>query len=227
MDFLLNARRRKDIGRKVKALRKEGLFPMVIYGYKINAMPIQTSQKEFIKILKDAGESSIISVKIEGENSSMDVVIHDIAFDSSHKPIHADLYKIQKDKEIVSEIPLEFIGESRAVKEEKCILVKNLESVEVKCLPKSLPHSLIVNLDELKNAGDAIRINSIKTEKNVKIINDANDVVAMAEEPKMQENKQDVSAEGVKSESDKDASARNASRGNVGKEDNEEKQTTK
>lgn len=219
MDFLLNAQRRKDTGRKVKALRRAGLFPMVVYGYKIDAMPIQTSQKEFAKILKDAGESSIISVKIEGEDFPMDVVIHDIAFDSSQNPIHADLYKIQKDKEMVSEIPLEFIGESRAVKEEKCILVKNLESVEVKCLPKNLPHSLNVNLDELKNAGDVIRISSIKIEKEVKIINDSNDVVAMAEEPKMQEDKQDVSAEEVKKEADKDKTSV--------AENNEAKQTTK
>ncbi len=202
MEFSLNVQKREALGRKVKALRKAGLFPMVIYGHKIDALPIQTSQKEFTKIMKDAGETSVISVKVEGNETPMDVVIHDIAFDHSHNPIHADLYKVQRDKEIVTEIPLEFIGESKAVKEAKCILVKNIESVEVKCLPRHLPHTLTVNLDELENAGDTIRVSAIKTPEKVHITNDSNDVVAVAEEPKMQEEEKPVVAEVKEDEKD-------------------------
>jgi len=242
MDFSLNVQKREAVGRKVRALRRAGLFPMVVYGYKIDALPIQTSQKEFVKIFKDAGENSIINVKVEGDNSEMDVVIHDVAFDSLHNPIHADLYKVQQDKEITSEIPLEFIGESKAVKEMKCILIKKIESIEVRCLPKHLPHVLTVNLEELDNAGDVIRIDSIKVAKEVQIINDSNDVVAMAEEPKMKEDKEDnkdVSAEEKKDGDEKDAPASNAlparqpdsshgdRRSNAGRENNEEKQTAK
>ncbi|TRZ78583.1 50S ribosomal protein L25 [bacterium] len=204
MDFLLNVQKREAIGRQVKALRRSGLFPMVVYGYKIDALPIQTSQKEFTKILKDAGETSVISVKIEGNDTPIDVVIHDIAFDHSHNPIHADLYKIQEDKEIVTEIPLEFVGESKAVKELKCILVKHIESVEVKCLPKHLPHSLTVNLDVLENSGDVVRVSSIETEKGVCITNDSNDVVVIAKEPKlMKEEVKDVVVEEKKEEDGK------------------------
>ena len=58
----LSAKIRKDLGKKVKVLRKKGIIPGVLYGPKIKtAQPLELDEKEFEKIYQEAGESSLIT----------------------------------------------------------------------------------------------------------------------------------------------------------------------
>ncbi|GAI44844.1 unnamed protein product, partial [marine sediment metagenome] len=66
----LSAKIRKELGKKVKNLRKKGILPGVLYGSKIkDSLPLEIDLKEFEKIYKEAGESSLITLAIaKGED---------------------------------------------------------------------------------------------------------------------------------------------------------------
>jgi len=96
--------------------------------------------KEFEKIYKEAGESSLVSLEVEGKNFL--VLIHDLKRDSlTNGPIHVDFYQPKLDEEIEITVPLVFEGEAAGVKDFGGTLVKNIHEVEVKAFPKNLPHS--------------------------------------------------------------------------------------
>src|SRR3989338_2253 len=97
----LQAKIRELKGKKVKALRKNGQMPVILYGGKTkSSIPLSVSSADFSKLARSAGESAIIGLEIEN-GEKRNVLIHDIAFDPvSDAPIHADFYEVDMSKPI-------------------------------------------------------------------------------------------------------------------------------
>lgn len=177
--LVLLAKIRKTLGRKVKNLRKKGLLPAVLYGPKVKNLALQVDLKEFEKVYKAAGESSLISLEVERGKKKTPVLIHDLKLDPvSEKPIHVDFYQPSLEEEIEAKVPLVFEGESLAVKELGGTLVKNITEVEVKALVQNLPHEIKVNLKPLKTFNDNILIKDLILRPGVKILKEPEEIVA-------------------------------------------------
>src|SRR3989344_3251640 len=151
----LKAEARTILGGKVRALRSSGYVPAVLYGKGQESTALQVPVKDFNKVLKEAGESTLVYVDIGGK--SYPTIIHDVATDpSTDTIIHADFYKVSLTEKIKTSVPVEFIGESPAVKDLSGILVKNVNELEVEALPQNLPHEIAVDISSLKAFNDQI-----------------------------------------------------------------------
>jgi large subunit ribosomal protein L25 len=197
--FSLSAKIRKELGKKVKNLRKNNILPGILYGPKIEkSLPIEINLKEFEKIYKKAGETSLITLAIatrekedlsslpslETEKEKFLVLINEIKTEPlSGKIIHVDFYQPRLDKEIEADIPLIFEGEAPACKELGGTLVKNIHEVKVKALPKNLPHEIKVNVEKLKTLENIILIKDLIIQKEVKILKDPEEVVVLITPP--------------------------------------------
>ena len=120
-------------------LRKSGKIPAIFYGPKEKSASIVISMKDFIKVWKKAGESSVVMLK-EGNNEH-ETLIYDVDFHPvTGLPRHVDFYVIEKGKKVKVKIPLIFEGVSPAVKDKGGILIKVLRELEIEASPKDLPH---------------------------------------------------------------------------------------
>lgn len=191
MALELNAKVREVLGRKVKTLRKKGIIPAVIYGEKVKLMPLEVDYHEFEKVYKEVGESTIINLKIQNPKSKpqfKNVLIYDLSKDPvTDKFIHIDFYAVRMDKPITAKVPLTFEGKSPAVETEEGVLVKNVTEVEVEALPANLPHEIKVDISALKTFDDLIKIKDLQVSEDVKIIADPEEVVALVEPPRSEE----------------------------------------
>ena len=179
------AEKRDILGKKVKTLRSKGFLPAVVYGGGKNAEPIAVKEADFMKLWKSAGESTVVELSV-GENRK-NVLIHDVDIDPiKDKPIHVDFYTVDMTKKLQVDVTLEFIGESEAVKGGG-ILVKILHSIKIEAMPKDLPHSLLVDLSLLNAIGDSITVKNIKVPAGVKILDNPDETVAVAEAPRVEE----------------------------------------
>lgn len=180
MTVTLNATTREATGKSAgRALAKEGRMPAVVYGPKQDATPISIALSEFKKVLRDAGESSVIA--LEGLGQSMQVLIHDVDHDPvTGTPRHADLYAIEKGAKVEVAVPLVFIGESPAVKAGANI-VKVMHELEVEADPANLPHEIEVDISSLAAEGDQIHVSDIKVPHGVAVKADADEVVALTQ----------------------------------------------
>ncbi len=178
----LNAKKREKLGKKVKELRKEGVIPAVLYGPKIKAMPIEVDLKEFKKILKEAGESTLISLLIGKER--FPVLIHEIKEDPlTDEPIHIDFYQPILTEEVEVSVPLVFEGVSLAVKDFGGTLLKEIQEVKIKALPENLPHDIKVNIDALNTFEDEIFVKDLVLPAGVKILREPDEIVALVVPP--------------------------------------------
>jgi large subunit ribosomal protein L25 len=177
--LILTAKIRKGLGKKVKSLRQQGVLPAVLYGHKIKNLNLELDLKEFEKIYKEAGESSLITLNVEGEKEKFLVLIHNIQFDHlTEKPIHVDFYQPELKEEVEVTVPLIFEGVSPAVKDLGGTLVKNISEVQVKALPQNLPHEIKVDIGNLKTFEDNILIKDLIVLKEVKILKEPEEIVA-------------------------------------------------
>ena len=168
---------------KLANIRTNGMIPAVIYGARVENTMISVSSIDFEKILKVAGESSTIVLEIKDEkdkSTKVDVLIHDMQKDPIRGfPTHIDFLAIDMNKEIEVTIPIEFIGIAPAEKDGLGILVKTLHEVEVKALPKDLPHNVSIDLSVLVALDDQIHVKNLILPKGVKMITNEDEVVAL------------------------------------------------
>ncbi|MDP3934696.1 MAG: 50S ribosomal protein L25 [Candidatus Giovannonibacteria bacterium] len=179
------AEKRDILGKKTRNLRKQGFLPAVVYGGGKSALPITIKESEFLKLWKSAGESTVVELDIGEEKKN--VLIHDVDIDPlKDNPIHVDFYTVDMTKKIHVDVALEFIGESDAVKAGG-ILVKVLHALKVEALPNDLPHSISIDISELKAAGDSIMVKDVKMPHGVKVLDNSEETIVMVETPRAEE----------------------------------------
>ena len=186
----LKAEKRELIGRKSRSLRKKGFLPAVIYGPKLKSASVSVEAKVFNSVWKKAGESTVVTLEVpEGQKiSKHSVLIYDVAKEPlTGQPVHVDFYAVDITKAVTAEILLHFVGDPPAVKDLSGVLIKILHEIEVEALPMDLPHEIIVDTSVLRSFADKIFVKDIKVGPKVKILADAEEVVAIIEPPRSEE----------------------------------------
>lgn len=187
---------KREPGEKAGQIRREGKVPGVVYGPEIKSLSLTAKKAEFEKIFQAAGESSLIDLVV-GDNAPVPALIKRVDLTPvHHEAEHFDLYQVNMKKEITAEIPLVFIGESKAVKELGGTLVKNLDSLEVTCLPADLVDQIEVDISRLESFSDAIRVKDLAISQKVEFSRDQEDLVASVMEA-MEETAEETPAAGA------------------------------
>lgn len=181
-EIKLSAQKREK--EKTNVIRKQGFIPAVLYGPKIENKNLKVSEKEFRKVFKEAGESSLITLEVEGEKDKFLVLIHDFQRDPvTGEFIHIDFYQPDLEKEVEAWVPIVTVGEAPAVKQLGGTLVKNVTEVLVKALPLNLPHEIKVDISKLETFDDEILTKDLQVGEGVKIMKDPEDIIISVSPP--------------------------------------------
>ncbi len=168
--------------------RKEKLsadfLPAVIYGKGVEAQSLKIKKTELEKTVKVAGESNLITLKIGTD--SKNVMIKDVAKDGiSGKVIHTDFFEVNMKSKIQTEIPIHFIGESRVTKELAGLIIKELDSLEVECLPNALVDHIDIDISALKEFHDHITTEDLVLPAGMTLVNLETQTIVSAIPPRI------------------------------------------
>lgn len=178
--------KRSERGKQLTAIRKAGNIPAVLYGPKDTAESITLSRVEMESFLQKEGESSVVTLK--GDDLIKDVLIQDIQIHPvSGKIEHVDFYVIDKTKKVEVSVPIEFIGESPAVKTLGGSLVKVLYELEIESLPANIPHELTVDISSLVDFESSILAREVVLPEGVTLVTSPEETIVLTEEPREEE----------------------------------------
>lgn len=187
MTLSLNVKKREVTGKGVKSLRKQNLIPAVIYGKDVPSQNLVVEYLPFNKLYKEAGESTLIDLKID-EAAPVKVLVQEVQSDpTSGKFAHIDFRQIKMTEKIKVDALFKFVGESPAVKELGGTFVHGMEKVEIECLPQDLVHEIEVDISGIKTFEDSIQIKDLNIPAGVKILGDMNATIATVEAPLTEE----------------------------------------
>ncbi|MCF6276880.1 MAG: 50S ribosomal protein L25 [Candidatus Magasanikbacteria bacterium] len=206
MTFSITAKPR-EAGKNLNEIREQLLVPAVLYGPEVEAISIIVDRNEFLKVYRGAG-SNLVELAIEG-GKTFSVLIQDIQINVVTRDVqHVDFRQIPMGVEINTEISLNFVGESSAVKMGGT-LNKGLENLNVTCLPKDLVGEIEVDMSPLATFEDVIRVSDVKLPNGITVSEDLEAVVLSVTAPlseeqlKAQDDAETTSIEDIKVEGEK------------------------
>lgn len=175
----LASKARTTFGKNVKRLRAQGIIPGVVYGRGSSTDHIEISTKDFNRVYRDAGTNTIIDLEVNGK--TIKTIIYNVDFDPvSDTPRHADFYKVRMNEKLTTQVPLNFVGESPAVRSLSAIVVHGKETVEVSCLPGDMPHAIDVDLSKLVEIDDMLQAKDLTIPANVELKEEPETMIAQA-----------------------------------------------
>lgn len=173
-------------GKKVKTLRSQGILPGHVFGSDTESLDVQVDLKIFGRVYKEAGETGLIDLQVEGEAASRPVLIDDYALHPiTGKILHVDFHQVNLKEKVVASVPIETVGESEGIKAGN-VLVMAYNEVEVEALPTELPDHFEVDLSKLVAVGSDVKFADLTYDREKVRILDVSDedVIATLQAPK-------------------------------------------
>ncbi len=161
---------RNAVGHKgaSRGLRTQGKVPGVCYGAsvdgKITPLPIIIDVKQLRGALDPVRkQNTVIDLTIQGEGgktTSLHALVKEYQLHPLRREItHVDLLAIDPNKEVLADVPLEFIGKPKGAIEGGQIRIV-LRKLEVRAKPNDIPVKLTVDVSPLE-IGDVIHVSTI------------------------------------------------------------------
>jgi large subunit ribosomal protein L25 len=177
MTITINATKR-DALIPSKILRAEGKLPAVVYGPTHPSVAVTVDAKVFEGVLKNAGESTIIT--LEGLDKPLQVLIKQVDFNSIKQLVqHVDLYVVAKGMEISTNVPLVFVNEAPVVTMGLGTLNEVHKDVPVTCEASVLPHHIEVDVSSLVTVEDKVLVSDLKITKGVTVDLDDSEAIVV------------------------------------------------
>jgi len=194
---VIKAEVRSVTGKQVKALRREGKLPGVIYGHNFPSTAIIMDLRETARALAGITSSSIVNIELNGEEHAS--LVREKQRDFIRGTFkHIDFQVVSQTEKLRADVAIELVGVSPAVKDFSGVVMTGLDKLEVECLPKYLPEKIVVDLSVLAQIGDAIHVSDIKLDDHITIHNHDDEMIAHITLPKVEA--EEVAEEAVAAE---------------------------
>jgi len=175
-EVLINAEKRNVVGKQVKALRRQGILPGVIYGRHIEAFPIQMDAHDAALILDKLTASSLITIDVDGEKFNVlmrdrqrDVIFGDL--------LHVDFLVVSLTEKLRATVELKLVGEAPVADNPEVVVTQVLNAIEIEALPQDLPEVIEVDISTLETVDDEITVADLDLGEDIAILTDPNETI--------------------------------------------------
>ncbi len=191
---VLKATPRTVTGRHVRALRRSGQLPAVIYGHNVKPMNISLEGREAGRVLGKLSSSSLITIDLDGKEYPTLVREKQQNY-IKRSLIHVDFMVVSLTEKIRANVGIVLTGNSPAVKDFNAMLINGLSELEVEAFPQDLPESISVDISSLVKIGDGIHVRDIVLSDKVQVHNTPDEMIVLATAPAKEEVEEVVTPE--------------------------------
>jgi large subunit ribosomal protein L25 len=189
--IVLKATKRSVTGKQVKALRRAGQLPAVIYGRHVEPIAISLEAHTAGLVFSKLTSSTLVTVDVDGVEYATLVRDRQRNYIKGNLT-HVDLLALDLSEKIRTKVHLVFAGVASAVKDYSAVLIHRMDALEVECLPTDLPERINVDISSIKEIGNSIRVQDIVMSPNVTVLDDPEEIVMIATLPR-----EETTAEGA------------------------------
>lgn len=215
--IVLNAAKREVTGKQVKALRREGKLPAVIYGRHLEPISIMLEAHSAGLTMSKLTSSSLVTISVDG--AEYPALVRERQRDYIKGILtHVDFLAVDLNEKIRTSVGLAFVGVSLAVKDYNGVLVHNLERLEVECFPTDLPERINVDIAMLKQIGDLIRVRDLVVSDKIRLLGDPEETIAVVTIIKEEAAPVAAGAEGAAAEASPELSVERGKKAEEGEE---------
>jgi len=166
------------MGKKSRFLRRQGITPVHLFGHDTEPMALQCETDLLKPVLKQAGKTRLVGLKIDKQKKPRNVVVREVQKDAlSGELVHVDFFQVSMKEKIKVEVPVTLLGEAPALKSKGNMLVHELAAVEIECLPDKIPDSVQVDISVLVGDDQSIQVKDVVLGEGIVALNSPDQVV--------------------------------------------------
>ncbi|HET9475882.1 MAG TPA: 50S ribosomal protein L25 [Dehalococcoidia bacterium] len=174
---------REVLGKKVKALRRQGYTPANIFGHHVESKAVQIPTEELAHALKKLKRNEIVYLRLDGEEARPAFVKH-----LQHNPVtdlilHVDFLQISLKNKVKLDVPLHFTGLAPAIDRHGGVLVTALDHISVEALPTEVPSFIEVDVSGLEEIDQSLHVSDLQVPEGVTVLSDSDLVIVKAAAP--------------------------------------------
>lgn len=159
---------RTAVGTGVKALRRSGKVPAVVYGHNIKPVSIQVDSREVTNTLRKIGRNTLITLSVDGGQKM--VLTREIQRHPIRRTIqHIDFYEVNMTEKITASIRVLTVGEPADVKSGAGVLLQERDTLEIEALPSDLIDSVTIDISNMK-IDDVVRVKDLVVPAGVRFL---------------------------------------------------------
>ncbi len=184
---------RTVVRKGLQRLRASGFIPAVIHDHGKQSIHVMGEFVQLSKVYGAAGKHHPVQLTI-GKQQHL-ALIKDIDFEpAKHRMRHIVFQAIKQDEETEAEVPIVFKDVEIPAEKLSLLLLKQLDRVQVRALPKDLPDELVIDPSKLAEVGDHVTVADLEVPAGVTVLADPLSQIAVIEMPKDQVAEADAAA---------------------------------
>jgi large subunit ribosomal protein L25 len=192
-EIVLNAKRREVVGKQVKALRRAGRLPAILYGRHLSPILVTLDMRNVSRVLPTITSSHLVVVDVEGEKHTT------LVRERQRHPVtggllHVDFQVLSMTEKLRTTVVIVLEGDAPAAKNYNGVLVTGQNELEVECLPGDLPERIRVDISGLTEIGSAIHVRDLVLPLTVEVLTDLDELVVLITAPAAEEKEEIVAA---------------------------------
>lgn len=169
----LELQKREVSGNKNKALRRSGVTPAHLFGHGVKSQPLQGATAELEGVIRHAGRSKLIGLKIGEEKRARNVLVREVQrHPGTGLLLHVDFFQVRSKERMTVEVPVHIVGDAPVLQSKANTLVVDLARLNIECLPSRLPSRIDIDVSGLKGSDDVVRVRDVKTAEGIVVLND-------------------------------------------------------
>jgi large subunit ribosomal protein L25 len=168
--LVLELERRSITGKKVNALRRQGIMPATLYGKGVEPVSVQIDAKEFGLLYRKAGRASLVELKLAGVKTQS-AFIHAVQrHPVSRQILHADLRVVDLNQPIAVDVPLRMVGENALVEKGQAMLNLQHATLHVLALPATIPSHIDIDISQFEDFDKVVHVGDLDIPEGVTVL---------------------------------------------------------
>ncbi len=185
-NITLETEPRSATGRKVRALRRQGITPLHLYGKGTASLTLQADTDQLQRVIVQAGRNVPVSVSVKGSKDVHFAFIREMQRHPITEAIlHVDFIQVPMAEIMRAQVPVYLTGDAPAVRTHQGVLFQALHSIEVECLPLELPQYVEMDISGLVDFEQAIYVSNVALGDSVTVITDPSEMIARVSPPRV------------------------------------------
>ncbi len=177
MDTLVLQAEPRGTGRhQIRELREAARVPAVVYGVGRSPEAVSVEARALHLALVKTG-TGLLALQI-GKGSPIQTLVREVQrHPVKHNVLHVDFQEVSMTQKLRLDIPIASDGEAPALANPDLVLVRNLDQVEVECLPGDIPGHIVADIRKLQTPDDEVLVKDLIVPAGVKILTDGTHLV--------------------------------------------------
>ncbi|HZK16789.1 MAG: 50S ribosomal protein L25 [Anaerolineaceae bacterium] len=198
-EIIIKVEKREVVGKQVAKLRRQGILPGVVYGYKVDSYPIQMDTHSTTMLMKKITPTTLVNLDLDGEVTK--VIVRDRTNDVvTGKLLHLDFLALSMTEVLRANVSIELVGEAPVLEEVPgSLLNQMLNELEIEALPDNMLERVQVDISGLITTDDVVTVSDLDLSDKITILTPPEEVIVsvsfVAEEEEEPEEVEEVDVE--------------------------------